>query len=76
MISIFKIHIIVTKRVLKKNQKGQALLEYILLLLVTVLLAFLFLKIINQNIAALWLDMVQQVVKPYPGAPIQNIEFN
>lgn len=46
----------------KKNQSGQSLVEFILLLLVIVLLSFSFISISNRNLGRLWEAYVRLIV--------------
>lgn len=46
-----------------KNQRGQSLVEFVLLLTVVMLLSVGFLKLVNTNVAKYWLAMGQMLVE-------------
>ena len=45
-----------------KNQSGQSLIEFVLLLLIIVILSVSFLKIVNNNLANQWLKIATVIV--------------
>lgn len=46
-----------------KNQKGQSLVEFVLLLAIVMVISMGFLKVINTNVADYWQAMAQMLVE-------------
>lgn len=46
-----------------KNQKGQTLIEFLLLLVSIVAIAFTFMRLINGNLAEQWTEMSQVILE-------------
>ncbi len=44
------------------NERGQSLIEFILLLLVVATISFMFVKLVNGQIASIWVDFVKIIV--------------
>lgn len=44
------------------DQRGQSLIEFILLLLVVATISFMFVKLVNGQIASIWVDFVKIIV--------------
>ena len=54
-----------------KNQRGQSLVEFVLLFLVTVTVSFALLAFVNNHVADVWKAMVTTIVGPTS----ESIEF-
>jgi hypothetical protein len=44
------------------NENGQSLIEFVLLLLVVATISFMFVKLVNNQIAGIWVDIVKIIV--------------
>lgn len=44
------------------NERGQSLIEFVLLLLVVATISFMFVKLVNGQIATIWVDLVKIIV--------------
>ena len=44
------------------NERGQSLIEFVLLLLVVATISFMFVKLVNNQIAGIWVDIVKIIV--------------
>lgn len=55
-----------------KKQQGQTLVEFILLFSITLLLSYVFLDLVNSNIADIWKTYVEIITGPNP----DKFEFN
>lgn len=44
------------------GQRGQSLIEFVLLLLVVATISFMFVKLVNSQIASIWVDFAKIIV--------------
>ncbi len=44
------------------DERGQSLIEFVLLLLVVATISFMFVKLVNNQIAGIWVDIVKIIV--------------
>lgn len=56
----------------KKNNKGQTLVEFVMLFAITIFISYLFLDLINSNIADIWKNYIKTIVGPNP----ESFDFN
>ena len=49
-----------------KNENGQTLVEFILLFVITLLISYVFLALINNNIADIWKQYIEIITGPNP----------
>jgi len=54
-----------------KNQRGQSLVEFVLLFLVTVIVSFSFLAYLNGYVVEIWQDIITTIAAPNS----ENIQF-